>query len=314
VPLEGSFASPFAAHSPQAQAIARLFDETLVVCGVIFAVVVTLIALCIVRFRERGGAIPVQNPGNRSLEVAWTVGPLLIVTGLLVRTVQTMAASDPAVDRAPDVAVIAHQWWWEVRYPSGAVTANEIHVPVGRNLLIAVESTDVIHDFWVPQLARKVDATPGHPTHIWMQADAPGTYEGTCAEYCGDEHAWMRIAVVAQAPADFDAWERHERDPAATPSSPLALSGLRSFERLTCVECHDVGGLGALREKPAVAPDLTHLAERRTLASGALLNDGAQLAAWLKEPERFKPGSHMPNLQLTDAEVTGLVAYLETLR
>jgi cytochrome c oxidase subunit 2 len=314
VPLENAFDSPFAARSPEAHSIARLFDETLVVCGIIFALVVALIVICSVRFRDRGGAPPAQTLGHRGMEVAWTIGPLVIVAGLLVRTAQTMAASDPTADRAPDLTIIAHQWWWEVRYPSGAVTANEVHVPVGRSLLLDIESADVVHDFWVPQLARKIDATPGHPAHIWMQADAEGTYGGACSEYCGDEHAWMRIAVIAQSPAAFDAWERHEREPAPAPSGPAASSGLATFERLTCVECHAIGGLGAAGERPPAAPDLTHLAERQTLAAGVLVNDEARLAAWLKEPDRFKPGSHMPNLLLTDAEVTGLVAYLETLR
>jgi cytochrome c oxidase subunit 2 len=314
VPLENAFDSPFAAHSPAAHSIARLFDETLILCGAIFALVVTLILVCIVRFRDRGGAAPAQRPGHRGLEIAWTIVPLFLLIGLMARTAQTMSASDPPADRAPDLTIIAHQWWWEVRYATGVVTANEIHVPAGRRLLVDIESADVIHDFWVPQLARKVDATPGHPTHVWIEADAPGTYGGACSEYCGDEHAWMRIAVIADRPSDFDAWERHEATPAATPSDPVALAGLRSFERLTCVECHAVAGAGRRGERAQVAPDLTHVAERRSLASGALVNDESHLAAWLKEPDRFKPGSHMPNLQLDDADVTSLTAYLETLR
>jgi cytochrome c oxidase subunit 2 len=305
----------FAAHSPQARSIARVFEETLAVSGAVFFVVATFVAICVVRFRAREHAAePPQTLGHRGLEVAWTVGPLLVVSLLLVRTAQTMAATDPPADREPDLTIVAHQWWWEARYRSGAVTANEIHVPVGRNLLVAVESADVIHDFWVPQLGRKIDAIPGHPAHVWMQADEPGTYAGACAEYCGDEHAWMRIAVVAEAAVDFDAWERHIREPAAAPSNAAALRGATTFRQSTCVDCHRIAGVDGASGGSHAAPDLTHLADRKTLAAGVLANDRDHLVLWLEDPQRFKPESHMPSLQLTDAQADDLASYLETLR
>jgi cytochrome c oxidase subunit 2 len=305
----------FAAHSPEARAIARVFEETLAVSGGVFVVVATFVAICVVRFRVRENASePPQTLGHRGLEIAWTIGPLLVVSLLLVRTAQTMAATDPAANREPDLTIVAHQWWWEARYRSGAVTANEIHVPVGQNLLVAVESADVIHDFWVPQLGRKIDAIPGHPAHIWMQADEPGTYPGACAEYCGDEHAWMRIAVVAESAVDFDDWERHVREAAAVPSSPAAVRGALSFRRLTCVDCHHVAGVAGAADGSRAAPDLTHVADRKTLAAGLLVNDADHVVAWLKDPQRFKPGSHMPSLQLTDAQADDLASYLGTLR
>jgi cytochrome c oxidase subunit 2 len=170
----------------------------------------------------------------------------------------------------------------------------------------------VIHDFWVPQLGRKVDAIPGHPSFVWMQADAAGTYLGACAEYCGAQHAWMRIVVIAEAQADFDAWDRHQREPAPTSAmSGPALRGEATFRGRTCVNCHAVAGEGV----PArVAPDLTHLAQRTTLGAGVLTNDPPSLTRWLADPQGVKPGSHMPDLNLTDAEVSDLVAYLEMLR
>jgi cytochrome c oxidase subunit 2 len=304
--------STFDPHSPEALAISSLFGQTLVICGIIGAVVTGLVATCIVRFREgKQPEVPEQNHGNRSLEITWTLIPLAIVIGLFVLTAHAMAASDPPANREPDIVVVGHQWWWEARYASGTITANEIHVPTGKDLLIRIESGDVIHDFWVPQLGRKVDAIPGHPSSIWMQADVPGTYLGACAEFCGAEHAWMRIMVVAEAPADFAAWDKHQRDPAGGAALSIeAARGQTDFRTKTCFSCHAVQGVGGAR----VAPDLTHLAQRKTLGAGVLANNPASLAHWLQDPQTVKPASHMPDLNLTDGEVGDLTAYLETLR
>src|SRR5579884_206495 len=182
--------SPFEPSSPFAAAIARLFELTLVVCAVIGVSVTAVIVHCLVAFRGRGGDDPPQRAGDRRVEVLWTAVPLAIVTWLFVLAVEAMAKSDPPADRPPDLTVVAHQWWWEARYASGVVTANEIHVPVGRSLLVRLESADVVHDFSVPQLTRKMDAVPGHPNHLWLRADAPGSYGGACFEFCGPQYAW----------------------------------------------------------------------------------------------------------------------------
>ena len=305
-------ASPFSAHSPEAQAISTLFVQTLVVCAVIGLLVAGLVAVCVVRFRAGVRPDePEQTHGHKWLEIGWTLGPLAIVIALFALSARAMAASDPPPTREPDIVVVGHQWWWEARYPSGAVTANEIHVPAGKDLLVRVEGADVIHDFWVPQMGRKVDAIPGHPAFVWLQADAPGTYPGTCAEYCGTEHAWMRIAVIAQSQADFDAWERHQLEPAPVSVADGAARGSAMFDAKTCVRCHHIGGRS---DTLRVAPDLTHLAERSTLGAGVIANDPSNLAHWLKDPQSVKPGSHMPDLNLTDEEVGDLVTYFETLK
>jgi cytochrome c oxidase subunit 2 len=301
----------FDPHAPEARAISALFLETLAVCAVIGVVVAAAVGYCIVKFRARPDqAEPAQVHGNRRLEITWTLVPLGIVIGLFALTASAMNTVDPASDRSPDVTVIAHQWWWEVRYASGAVTANEIHIPTGTPLLIGIESADVIHDFWVPQLARKLDAIPGHPGVIALEAEEPGRYEGTCAEYCGAEHAWMRIVVVAESPADFAAWQTHEQQPAAVMATDgSAARGAAIFSSRTCVNCHAVVANG-----PSIGPMLAHLADRDTLGAGVLHNTPADLAHWLRDPQGVKPGSHMPDLHLTDDEVNDLVAYLETLR
>jgi cytochrome c oxidase subunit II len=310
-----AMASPslFDAHSPEAHAIADLFTETLAVCGVILTVVTGLILWCVVRFRAKGAAMPPQTHGDRRLEIAWTVLPLLVVAWLFFLTTQAAKRTDAGDAREPDLTVVAHQWWWEARYRSGAVTANEIHVPVGVSLYVEIQSADVIHDFWVPQLARKIDATPGHPTHVWMQADAPGTYTGACAEYCGAEHAWMRIAVIAEPPSDFEAWERGVLSPATAPETPEAARGARLFADKTCARCHGILTSGA-DTRPRVAPDLTHVGGRQTLAAGLLANNLENLTSWLKNPQALKPGSHMPSLQLTGEEARDLALYFEGLR
>jgi len=300
------------AHSPQAQAIQSLFTQTLIICGVIGVVVAGLVGFCIFRFRaKKGDGDPAQIHGHTKLEIMWTIIPFLIVVGLVVLTVRAVGASDPPPDREPDLVVVGHQWWWEIRYPSGTITANEIHIPAGKKLLVRIEAADVIHDFWVPQLARKIDAVPGHPVTIWMEADAPGEYQGACAEYCGAQHAWMRILVFAHPQAEFDAWDKNERAPGVAPVTDAELRGQKVYGDKTCVKCHAITGFG---DPSRVAPDLTHLAIRKTLGAGVLTNTPQNLALWLAKPQQVKPLSHMPDLQLTQNEVADLVAYFESLK
>jgi cytochrome c oxidase subunit 2 len=304
--------SPFSPGSPFAASIADLFAITLVVCAVIGTGVVGTIAYSLFAFRaRRGGVEPPQLTGNRRLEVVWTVIPIAIVTWLFVLSIETMGRSDPPANRAPDLIVVGHQWWWEARYASGLVTANEVHVPTGTPLLVRLESGDVIHDFWVPELARKMDAVPGHPNFFWMSADAPGEYGGACAEYCGAQHAWMRIRVVAESPPDFAAWQAGQLAPARAPEAGGATRGERVFRDEACGNCHAVAGRGF---DGRVAPDLTHLGSRSTLGAGAVEDAHGGLAAWLRDPQAIKPGCRMPDFKLTDSNVDDLVAYLGGLR
>jgi cytochrome c oxidase subunit II len=285
----------------------------LAICGVIFLIVAGMVGISLIRFRQRPGS---QEPpsyfGNRKLEILWTVGPTLIVIWLLILTARGMGQSDPPAIQEPDLVVVAHQWWWEVRYPhAGVATVNEIHITVGRKWLVRLESADVIHSFWAPQLARKMDVIPGYPNHIWLQANAPGEYAGTCGEYCGIEHSWMRFAVIAESPADFAAWLRRQENPAAIPVADSARRGLKLFQTMTCINCHSIGGVSVTA---SVAPDLTHLAERQILGAGVLPNTEPNLFHWLKNPQAIKPGCFMPNLKLTDEQANELVSYLKTLQ
>lgn len=300
--------NPFVPRSPEAQAISQVFGWSLLAMAVVVAVVTILVVYAAIRYHaSRVPADPAPGRQRRWPEIAWTIAPAVMLLALFVLSAWGMRVSDPPVaGETPDVVIIGHRWWWEYRYAGGVVTANELHVPVGRRLLAEVRSADVIHDFWVPQLGRKIDATPGHPTHLWLEADRPGTYGGTCAEYCGAGHAWMRLTVVAQPAAEYEAWLAGQAAPApAQAQGDLAARGEQLFRSLACASCHSVGGVG-----PRIGPDLAHLATRTTLAAGALGGSRQELARWLADPQRYKPGALMPSFQLSPAELDALVEYL----
>jgi cytochrome c oxidase subunit 2 len=278
-----------------------------VIAAVVFLVVAVGVVLSVVRFRWRGvdASEPRQIFGSRKLEVLWTVAPLAIVTGLFIVSVRAMVFIDAPQDsdHPPDLVITAHQWWWEARYPNGVVVPWDIHIPAGRRLRARIESADVIHDFWVPELARKMDAVPGRWGYIWLEADTPGTYAGTCSEFCGAQHAWMRFRVIAEPEASFEAWLKMAARNSMFNDAPAA------DERLfvnKCGQCHDVvQGKG---------PSLAHIASRETLGGGILRNTPENLMLWMTNPQAAKPGNRMPNIPLTDAERTAILGYLESLR
>jgi cytochrome c oxidase subunit 2 len=301
-------------QSPQARAIYDLGIVSTIVFVLIFGVVAGGIAYAIFRFRAREGEPePKQFAGSEKVEIIWTVIPFLIVVFLFVLTLRGMNRADPPPASSPDLVVTGHQFWWEAQYPaSGAVTANEIHIPVGKPLSVRLDSKDVLHEFWVPELARKMTTVPGQPNHIWLQADKPGVYIGTCSEFCGTQHAWMRILVVADEPSKFDEWERAQLQPGRTPTSDAATKGLALFQTSTCINCHAIRGVTGADAR--VAPDLTHVASRRQLGAGIVENTPANMRGWLKNPQHIKPGVFMPDFNFTDQELDQLGAYLETLR
>jgi cytochrome c oxidase subunit II len=300
--------------SPQAAAISQLFVGTLIFLGAILVLVIVLIFYAIIRYRDRPGAPePIQSFGWQKLELVWTAVPLLCLVVLTACVAWTMHVGDPPNENySPDIRIVGHQWWWEIDYlKSGAIAANEIHIPVGKRLLLELRSADVIHDFWAPQLARKMDVVPGHPNRMWLEADSPAMYLGACAEFCGNEHAWMRFQVVAQPENQFNDWVQAQLAVPVKVTSGDALRGAQLFSDRTCANCHTVMGTQANQR---IGPDLSHLASRRMIAAGAAENTPENLAVWLHDPNTFKPGSNMPNLQLSQDDVRYLVAYLETLK
>ena len=303
----------FDPQSPQAREIVHLAAVCGIILAAIFIIVSGMIVYALMRCRWREGeADPKQVAGNKTVELVWTAIPCLIVVTLFVLTWRTMAASDPPPAPEPDIVITGHQWWWEVRYPkSGVVTANEIHIPAGKALSVRLEAADVLHEFWVAELTRKMTNVPGHPNHVWLQADRPGTYLGVCSEFCGTQHAWMRFTVVAESPAEFGAWESAQLAPARIPAGGSSAAGLALFLRMTCVNCHAIGGTSA---SGVAAPDLTHFASRRMFGAGIAQNGRDNLRRWLADPHQIKPGVRMPDYKFNDEQLTHLVDYLETLQ
>lgn len=208
--------------------------------------------------------------------------------------------------------ITGHQWWWEVQYPGkDVVAANEIHLPVGRKVLIELRSDDVIHDWWVPELGPKMDMEPGSANYLWVTIHKPGIYHGACSEFCGKQHAWMRIQVIAQKLDDYQQWLAERKKPAVTPASKLALTGASIFNSSTCANCHSIKGTEALG---VAGPDLTHVASRKTLLTGLMLNNKQNLEKWINDPQSVKPGALMPRFIFKKDTINALVEYLSSLK
>jgi cytochrome c oxidase subunit II len=310
----------FAPVSTPAESIVNLSVFVLAVVALIFTVVSTLLVYAIVKFRARPANTdrePAQVYGSTQIELAWTVIPVLIVVVLDAATTRVLHAIQdaPQPPTAVEVTVIGHQFWWEYRYPTlGVVTANELHIPVSdpsrpRPTFLTLLSADTDHSFWIPQLAGKTDLIPNRVNRLWMDPHIPGIFLGQCAQYCGTQHAKMLQRVSVDSPGDFDAWIAAQRDPAA--EDPAGLAGRRVFETNACINCHTVRGTAA---NGRFGPDLTHFMSRSTIASGAADNTRENLRLWLKDPDAIKPGSLMPAMQMTDAELDAIVGYMRSLR
>ncbi len=299
-----------------------IFDYTMLVlaiCAVIFVIVMGLLVYTVVRFRRRqadDGHEPPQVYGSNQIELAWTVLPIIIVFVLSLVTARTIAEvqNAPPPPKALQVTIVGHQWWWEIRYPDlGIMTANELHVPVSdsaqpRPTFLKLESADVAHSFWVPQLAGKTDLIPNRDNRMWIAPMTPGTYLGNCAEYCGTQHARMLIRVIVHPPGEFETWAAAEQRDAT--NDVQVKAGRDLFFSTSCVNCHTIKGTEA---QGKFGPDLTHLMSRETLGSGAASNTAEKLRAWVRNPQRLKEGCYMPDMQLTDEETDQLVGYLRTL-
>lgn len=309
------FAKMFLSDSAEAYDINSLFAKFLIAAAIVLALVAGMVIFGAIRYSaRRRPAEPSQISGSKALEIIWTSAAFLAVTYFFILTVATMRKINEPFQkgRKPDIVIIAHQWWWDMRYPEyNIITANELHIPAGDKLLMQIESADVIHDWWVPQLGRKIDAIPGHINYTWIDAIKPGTYEGTCSEYCGVEHAWMRILVIAETPADYAAWVDEQQHIPGPPADSLGRAGARLFQEKTCANCHSIAGTPA---DAHIGPDLTHLASWQIILSGMLPNTDNNLQRWLANPQKIKKGAHMPDFKLNQNEIDALSHYLEGLK
>ncbi|MFM8945080.1 MAG: c-type cytochrome [Actinomycetota bacterium] len=334
---------------PNAQSIHDLFIPVFWIAAIIFVIVEVALVAFTIRFRHRPGrdTIPPQIHGNPRLEIAWTILPALILAGVAVPTVATIfdLKRDPGPD-ALQVNVLAHQFWWEFDYPGeGVITANELHIPVDTTVLLTLcgagngyggipvpspcqpggaegpqpagVGNDVIHSFWVPQLAGTQDAVPGRANTLLIEASETGTFSGQCKEFCGLSHAYMRFRVVVHSQADYDRWLAGQRMAAVSPvDGSLAATGAQLFLNGQCIACHAIDGLETADGRPLVAnggPNLTHFASRDCFAGCILDMTEANVKAWLDNPPAIKAGSWMPDYGLTQQEIDALTAYMLSL-
>jgi cytochrome c oxidase subunit II len=251
--------------------------------------------------------------GNTRLEIAWTAAPALLLTGLFFLTLRTMSTVE--ADVPPDaltVRVIGKQWWWEYAYPDlGVVTANELHLPLGRPLRLRIEAPDVIHSFWVPRITGKRDMIPGRVNRLVLEVEEPGIYRGQCAEYCGGPHAWMAFYAVAEEPEAFAAWLEREALPAALPEDPFLARGASLFLDSGCGACHAIRGTAAAGQ---LGPDLTHVGGRHSIGAGILPNNVGTIAGWIADAQAIKPHNKMPSFNVfSGEELRALAAYLASL-
>jgi cytochrome c oxidase subunit II len=304
-------------HSKPAHYITTLWWGMLIAAAIVFLGAVGLLALSWVRRGREGAPVVGKSEGfNLGMVVLFGIGiPLVVLVSLFVvgNFVVLPQTDAPAASTTPlTVRVIGKQWFWEVRYPgSPAVTANEIHIPTGTRVNLIAETADVIHSFWVPELNRKIDMIPGRENRILLYTGRAGRYRGQCAEYCGVQHAHMSLFVFADPPARFRAWLAAEARPRRAPATPAARRGEQVFDANQCASCHTIRGTPA---QGNVGPDLTHVASRTTLAALTIPNTAANIAAWIHDPQRIKPGNRMPTLQLSAADRQAIVSYLETLK
>jgi cytochrome c oxidase subunit 2 len=304
---------------PQATHISHLWWLMLWVCTGIFVLVMGFLLYAVFRPRQpnqTATAPEIERRTARAVVAAVAITGLVLFVFLVADFWTDRALAALSTSQPLKIKIIGHQWWWDVEYkatvPSQMVTtANELHIPVGRPVLLELTSHDVIHSFWVPNLHGKKDLIPGYVTTLWIQADQPGVFRGQCAEFCGHQHAHMAFLVIAEPPEAFSAWLEAQQHPAGAPSDALQERGQEVFLSSACVLCHTIRGTPAGAK---AAPDLTHLASRQTLAAGTLYNTPGHLAGWIVDAQGFKPGNKMPPNSLTGSDLQALLAYLTSLK
>jgi cytochrome c oxidase subunit II len=306
--------SMFDSQGPESRSIRGVSVLMFVLAGAVYVIVSGFIVVAIVRGRRRAQETdPAKEPKDDTF-IWWggIVAPVVILAVLAVVTIRTTQDLRAAEDGELRIEVTAKRWWWDVRYPdTGVATASEIHIPVGRPIDIVLTSDNVIHSFWVPQLAGKVDTIPGQVNHLRLRADKAGTYRGMCAEYCGIQHANMSYLVIADEPAEFERWmARRSAGAGLTPASEQAARGQVVFNREACAGCHAVRG-GA---RATIGPDLSDFGARTTIGSLTVPNNSANLARWIVEPDKVKPGNLMPPTSLSPDDLAAVIAYLQGLQ
>ncbi|MEC9141127.1 MAG: cytochrome c oxidase subunit II [Chloroflexota bacterium] len=318
--------------------IQTLYEIIFWLAVLVFVVVETGLLYAVIKYRRRpSDGMPNQVHGNRTLEIIWTIVPALVLIAIAVPTWITIFKIDDVPDNSYTIDIMGHQWWWEATYPDGTekivdgkreknkgpVTANEIHVPSNRTIAFRMETADVLHSFWVPQLFGKRDIVPGRVNMLWFTPEPglEGRFYGQCVEFCGISHANMRLEMIVESPEAFAAWTAGLESAAPAAASGLVQTGYDLFASKGCIACHSISG----RDDAfgVIGPNLSLFGDRLMLASATIENNTENLAAWLTDPEAIKPGNIMsrdapvytsPDMELSGDEIDALVAYLQNLK
>jgi cytochrome c oxidase subunit 2 len=314
----------FNTAGPQAAHIADLWWLTVAICAVVFVAVMGALVIALRRAPRADPSTPPDLASlnapeprvRRSVISAVALSIVLLIVLMVASFTTDRALAKLALQDALHIEVTANQWWWAAHYddadPSRTFdTANELHIPTGRPVVITLKSNDVIHSLWIPNLHGKKDLIPGQVATMQLRADTPGVYRGQCAEFCGLQHAFMALDVTASAPTEYEQWAQQQRQSAPEPSGAQEKRGRELFLGGSCMLCHAIDGTTAGARR---GPNLTHVASRASLAAGRLTNTPENLAAWITDPQKHKPGANMPAHPLPEADLQALVAYLETLK
>jgi cytochrome c oxidase subunit 2 len=303
----------------EAARLAHLIWFFIAVCGAVWLLVMAGLGMAIFSRRGRGNSDPLAldagGERRKALVVATLVGVTVLVLIVFTFTSYLATRGLASPGKAIEIEVTGHQWWWQVNYagttPSRTFqTANEIRIPAGQRVRLTLKSGDVIHSFWVPNLAGKQDLIPGKTNVLEFTATRPGIYRAQCAEFCGWQHAKMALSVFSLTTAEFNGWVKSQLRPASAALDPIAAKGRDVFMSRGCALCHAIRGT---RAGGRYGPDLTHVADRTTLAAGTLPNSPQSLMAWIADPQAIKPGNKMPIVPLTQGERAALTAYLGSL-
>lgn len=302
-------------HGAPAIQLQHLIIGISAVCSFVFVLVMIMLGWALLRKPSSTNSQPRERLLTMMVFSA-VVATAIIISGLTIASFYTTRSIGLAENAAVTVTVRGQQWWWQVIYadPNPALsfqTANEIHIPIGQDVRVLLESADVVHSFWVPSLAGKQDLVPGRSNSLLLRVEHPGIYRGQCAEFCGLQHTHMAIMVVADEPADFQRWVAGQRENGVEPSEPDAAAGKLAFLSKPCAACHTVRGTPA---NGTTGPDLTHIGGRQTIAAGLLETTRGSLAAWIADPQTLKPGNNMPMVPLTSVELRNISAYMESLK
>ena len=320
----GGSQSALDAAGIQAERLQSLWWLFFYITAAVYVIVMAVLLIAWSKSRKSNAADPPDPPNPKSEGRAANVVKgavavtVVVLFALLITSFRTGSAINSLGTTPPhiNIRVTGHQWWWEVEYrdektpATNITTANEIHVPVGHPIRLELVSNDVIHILWMPNMHGKKDLIPIYPTSFYFEADKPGTYWGQCAEFCGYQHAKMRFIVVAESDDEFQSWLDAARKPPPMPASDAIARGREIFRTNICAQCHTIDGTGA---NGRVGPNLTHIASRQYIAAGTLQNTDENLAAWITDPQRFKPGIRMPMNQFSDGDLSALVSYLRSL-